>query len=474
MTSIDALPDDVLLAVFNSYASQIETRWGKPREEIWEKAWRSLVHVCRRWRRIVFGSPHHLDLRLVCSERTRTRDTLDVWPALPLVIRTGGNYGTGNVDDIIASLERSDRVCKISFANHPRSDFEVFFAEMQKPFPELTELDLSSTGETAAVVPDSFLGGSAPHLRFLALGHFLYPGLPKLLLSATHLVTLYLMDIPHSGYISPGAMATTLAALTSLETLSFRFNSPESSPDLESRRLPPSKRSVLPVLTTFWFKGVTEYLEDLVACIDAPQLNSLGITFFSDIVFDTPQLVQFINRTPVSEALEKARIVFWEHEDDTEAKFSSQTESGYGKFEVKVLCRGPDRQISSLEQLCTSCLPPLSMLQDLYIYGFVEDWTDSIESTLWLGLLHPSTAVKNLYLSEDFASLIAPALKELVQGRMTVVLPALQNILLEELESSGPVREGIGQFVAARQSAGHSIAISPWIDAEQDMVPIFL
>ena len=70
------------------------------------------------------------------------------------------------------------------------------------------------------------------------------------------------------------------------------------------------KCSVLPVLTTFWFKGVTEYLEDLVACIDAPQLNSLGITFFSDIVFDTPQLVQFINRTPVSEALEKARIVF--------------------------------------------------------------------------------------------------------------------------------------------------------------------
>jgi hypothetical protein len=374
------------------------------------------------------------------------------------------------VDDIIAALERSDRVCKISFANYPHSDFEVFFAEMQKPYPELTELDLSSTGETAAVVPDSFLGGSTPHLRFLALRHFLYPGLSELLLSTTHLVTLYLMDIPHSGYISPGAMITTLATLTSLETLSLRFKSPESCPDLESRRLP---FSVLPVLTTFWFKGVTEYLEDLVACIDAPQLNSLGITFFGDIVFDTPQLIQFVNRTPVSEAFEKARIVFWEHEDDTEAKFSSRTESGYGKFEVKVLCRGPDRQISSLEQLCTSCLPPRSMLRDLYIYGFVEDWNDSIESNLWLELLHPFTAVKNLYLSEDFASLIAPALQELVRGRMTAVLPALQNIFLEELESSGSVREGIGQFVAARQSAGHPIAISLWIDAEQDMVPVF-
>jgi hypothetical protein len=39
---------------------------------------------------------------------------------------------------------------------------------------------------------------------------------------------------------------------------------------------------------------------------------------------------------------------------------------------------------------------------------------------------------------------------------MTVVLPALQNMFLEgldSLESSGPVQEGIGQFVAARQSA---------------------
>ncbi|KAN0109365.1 hypothetical protein V8E52_009337 [Russula decolorans] len=33
-----------------------------------------------------------------------------------------------------------------------------------------------------------------------------FPGLPKLLLSATHLVQLWLANIPHSGYISPEAM----------------------------------------------------------------------------------------------------------------------------------------------------------------------------------------------------------------------------------------------------------------------------
>ena len=37
-----------------------------------------------------------------------------------------------------------------------------------------------------------------------------FPGLPKLLLSATHLVQLWLANIPHSGYISPDVMVAHL------------------------------------------------------------------------------------------------------------------------------------------------------------------------------------------------------------------------------------------------------------------------
>jgi hypothetical protein len=50
-----------------------------------------------------------------------------------------------------------------------------------------------------------------------------FPGLPNLLLSATHLVQ---RDIPHSGSFSPKAMLTALAVLTSLETLDIEFESP--------------------------------------------------------------------------------------------------------------------------------------------------------------------------------------------------------------------------------------------------------
>ncbi len=87
-------------------------------------------------------------------------------------------------------------------------------------------------------------------------------------------------------------------------------------------------------------------------------------------------------------------------------------------------------------------------------------WTnDAIEVTLWLELLRPFLAVKDLYLSKDFAPGIAAALQEIVG---TEVLPSLQSIFVEGLEASGPFQEDIGQFVAARELSGHPITISFW------------
>jgi hypothetical protein len=397
-------------------------------------------------------------------------DMLDVWPALPLVISCEYGGIIGRVDNIIAVLERSDRVCRIDLGNVQSLDLEMIWSAMQQPFPELTHLSLHSMSDTVPVVPDSFLGGSAPRLEYLKLTRIPFPGLPKLCLFATHLVDLHITEIPHSGYISPDTMATALSTLTSLEKLSFDFHSPRSCPDQASRRPPPSTRSVLPVLTMFWFKGVAEYLEDLVAHIDAPRLNKLYITFFNDTVFDIPLFMQFISRTPISRALQKAHVKLLYGGADLD--FSSQTSDDLS-LHVRILCRRLEWQLSSLEQVCTSCLPPLSMLEDLYIYDHLHwrpDWKDDIENGLWLQLLHPFTAVKNLYLSEQFALRIGPALQELVEGRTTEVLPALQNIFLDGLESSGSanVQEGIGKLVAARQVASLPIAVSSWANFDRD------
>ena len=216
------LPDDVLLAVFIDFCADEDELFKKEIE-----TWQTLVHVCRRWQCVVFGSPRRLNLQLVCGAKTPARDTLDVWPALPLVIQCFPGIGIENVDNIVAILEHSNRVRRINLLKVSRSDFENISAAMQVPFPELTHLDLWSYDEMR-VLPDSFLGGFAPCLRFLEFDGIPFPGLPNLLLSATHLVGLNLVRIPHSGYFSPETMATALSKLTSLQSLSLEFESPRS------------------------------------------------------------------------------------------------------------------------------------------------------------------------------------------------------------------------------------------------------
>ncbi len=449
MIRIDVLPDDVLLEIFDFYMDIIPSHGVKTKIEVWQ----SLVHVCRRWRSVVFGSPHRLNLRLVCTPETPASGTLDVWPPLPLLIKGDMSLSSG-ADNIIMALGQSSRVRQVKLWGLKDRQLDKVLAAMLVPFPDLTTLRLFSNGETPPVVPDSFLGGSAPHLRIFEWDGIPFPGLPKILLSATHLVKLYLDNIPHSGYISPEAMVGLLSMLSSLKALYLLFQSPpsQSRPDWESRRLPPSKRSVIPTLKYFVFKGVIEYLEDLVTYVDASQLDDFYVTFFNQIDFDGPRLAQFISRTSALGDY-KAHVEF----DDNTASVRFPSHSA-----IEVLCREPDWQLSSVAQVCNSCLPPRSMTEHLYIkhqYSRRVWKNDAIENSLWLELLLSFPALKNLYLSKDFAPGIAAALQEIVG---TEVLPSLQNIFVDGLEPSGPFRENIRQFVAARQLSGHPIAISNW------------
>ncbi len=453
MIRIDLLPDDLLLEIFDFYMDMIPLYGVKMKIE----AWHPLVHVCRRWRNVVFGSPRRLNLRLFCTAKTPARDTLDVWPTLPLLI-SGNMSLTSGADDIIVALGQSNRVCQVDLSGLEERQSDKVLAAMQVPFPQLTWLRLFSNSETPPAIPDSFLDGSAAHLRFFQLNGIPFPGLPKLLLSTTHLVELFLSNIPHSGYFSPETMVGLLSVLSSLESLYLRFQSPQSRPDWVNRRLPPSNRSVIPALKYFEFKGVIEYLEDLVTYIDAPQLGYFHIAFFNQIDFDGPRLAQFISHTPAL-GDDEAHVEF----DDSTAsvRLSSRSFTNM-KSAIEISCREPDWQLSSVAQICNSCLPPLSITEYLYIehrYSRLVWKNDAIEDILWLELLLPFPAVKNLYVSKDFAPGIVAALQEIVG---TEVLPSLQNIFVKGLEPSGPFQENIGQFVAARQLSGHAIAISVW------------
>ena len=252
--------------------------------------------------------------------------------------------------------------------------------------------------------------------------------------------------------------------LANLRSISIGFESPLSRPDRESRPPPPSTRTVLSALTRFVFDGASEYLEDLVAHVDAPLLDSIWITFFHQVVFDIPQFAQFMRRTTSFQALNEAHVYFDNY--GVQVGYHVPLTRTIGKMSgLRISCREMDQQFSSLAQVFTSFFPSIYMMEHLYIYEpryLSSQWQDDVKNTQWLEIFHPFTAVKNLYLSKVFASHIAPALQELVKERVTDVLPALECLLLEEFQPSGHVQEGIGKFVAARQLAGHPITVSFW------------
>ena len=449
--TVNMLPDNVLLEIFGSYlvGARIE-------------AWVPLVHVSRKWRRVVFGSPCHLNLRLECRARTPVRETLHVWPLLPIVISGNDNQEWG-VDNIIAALEHNDRVTGVELWSVQSSQMEKVVAAMQEPFPALTYLDLVSKDKTGPVIPDSFLGGCAPRLRSLSLGCVPFSSLPRLLVSATDLVNLSLCGIPRSGYISPEGMVAGLSTLAGLRSLWLEFE----SHDWESGNPPPPTRALLPALTHFEFKGFREYFEDLVARIDTPLLDDLNITFSDQFIFDTARLAQFISRTPKFNAPDEAYVKF----SNWDVSLTLPRRGTFdGTLHFAILCTDSLWQLSSLIQVCTSPLYQalIPTVEHLYILDaeFLRPcWKDDIngeERTQWLELLRPFTAVKDLYLYREFVPYFAATLQELGAESVAEVLPALQNILLEDPWLSGSVQEIIKHFVSLRRLSGDPIIVSLW------------
>jgi hypothetical protein len=458
--TIDMLPDVALLEIFDCYMDLF--RENKD-DEITAYKWSILVHVCQKWRSVIFGSPRRLDLQLFCSDTTPVKETLAVWPRLPIIIEQCNPQA--RMDNIIVALEHNDRVCRIDMVV-PNSQWEEVFAQMQQPFPALTDLSIQSNewwkdgpleNKIPSVVPELFLGGSAPGLQYLNLIRVPFPGLPKLLLSAAGLVSLRLWKIPHSGYISPKAMVRCLSTLPRLEDLLLEFKYPLYHPLRESRHpYPAPTRPALPALTCFQFEGASEYLDDLVARIDAPLLDSLHITFFHQLIFDTPQLAQFVARTPNIQPHVKASIDF----SDWYVQVTSVPTRTHPAFELGITRRQPDWQRLSLTQVCGSSFREafIATVEHLYIHDCSAYWPSDIEDSEWPAILRLFAAVKCFYLSWGLMSRIAPALQELAGE----VLPSLQKLFLTDLRPSLPVQGTIKEFVAARQLAGHPIAVSPW------------
>lgn len=294
--TIDTLTNEALLNIF--------TYCRKRHDDLLLGKGRALIDVCRRWRHIVFASPRQLDLQLSCNSKTPTRTSLDIWPPCPISVDYGcpDEENEEGEENIVAGLERSDRVIDVRLSDLTRPALKKFTAVMTVPFPALKELRLSSLDEIGLFLPATFLGEFAPSLQLFSLDGIAFRTIRRLLSSAHHLVDLHLTDIPINCHVPPHTMVACLSASPHLDcaAISFRPDRP-IIPYHGPNSRPPTTRTILPSLTYFDFEGDLKYMEDLVSRIDAPWLRRLLVRLFDEAVPghrpqrpEFPQLRQFI------------------------------------------------------------------------------------------------------------------------------------------------------------------------------------
>ncbi|KAI0288629.1 hypothetical protein BC826DRAFT_1188281 [Russula brevipes] len=259
-------------------------------------------------------------------------------------------------------------------------------------------------------------------------------------------------------------MAMSLSALTRLEMLKigFHWESPRPHPDQLSP--PRSTRTILPALNVFEFEGFSEYLEALISHTDAPLLRGLHIKFFSQPIFNTPQLCSLISHAEKLRSPSRACIRSQSYLVDI--SLTSAGHTPYPPFSLAILCQTPNQQVPCLTQVCNSPFFTLFNLERLEICEWrvtQPQWRVNARNTQWLELLRRFTTVKSLSLRlcKESAPRLVPALQELSGERIMDVLPALQSIFLSESLLSGPVEEALAHFLTVRQLSGHPVAVNP-------------
>ncbi|KAH9170323.1 hypothetical protein EDB89DRAFT_2072154 [Lactarius sanguifluus] len=454
-TTIDILPDHVLLEIFDFYLYRMNH---DALRLVWK--WHLLVHVCQRWRQIIFTSPRRLNLQILCTWRTPVRKNLGIWPTFPIVIdhgfseassRSTCSRGEGNV---IAALKHPNRVCYLDL-NVTGAQLGKMAKVMQEPYPVLKHLNISSKVGNVPVLPAKFLGGSAPRLQEVYLCGIPFPTLPTFLLSASDLIELDLHDIlpTASGYISPEAMVVGLAALPRLKNLTIEFQL--VTPRTDPIRPPPVTRTVLPALTDFQFQGAIEYLEDLAVQIDSPQLDRIHIYYLNQPVdFQVTQLPKFIDRSmgPRLTPFKHAGITFSGDRASFDIYCITNPRSILRPSITAISCDGIDWQVSHMAQVLGQFSATLSNVVHLTLEGLEDD--GQLEGSDWLHLLHPFSAMQTLHVSQELAAHVALSLEDITGAMITEVLPSLDSICL-----AGQPASSINKFVAARQLSDRPVTV---------------
>jgi len=389
--------------------------------------------------------------------------SLNCWPCLALFVKYGGSSplldppSQDDEDNIIAALKQSDRVSCVSLTVTRSLQAKLF--KIKKPLCNLEDLVLLSQNSVLLTLPDTFRWGR--YLRRLHLTRIIFPSFLQRLSFSRGLVDIQLHEISSMDHLPPEAFAAALSGTPQLQSLSLHFPS-TADYSAVTPPLAPGKLVVLSALTRLHFRGISEYLEDLVARISAPRLRNVEITLSSRLFVwhqcDLPKLGGFIDRIEMQKHHCQADIL-----SSRGVVSIAITQLGTSVcLKLQVICNPPSRwKMPCMGQICSHFTAILFHVEDVRI-GTTGPPDPQDFSTWspekWLEFIRRFRGAKRFHIAGDHSTEVVRALR-LSGGQREAVLPALHKLCVQEpLPHYEPMREAVVSFVLSCRLSGRFIA----------------
>jgi hypothetical protein len=122
--TIDTLPDDTLLYVFDFYVAQASD----------VEAWHTLVHVCRRWRDLFFRITTSPESANRMHKQNPSQGEAGYLATLPIVI---SSVDLETLHNIKGAFEHHDRVCYIEFVFGVCDTEDIYHSITRSVIPDI-------------------------------------------------------------------------------------------------------------------------------------------------------------------------------------------------------------------------------------------------------------------------------------------------------------------------------------------------
>ncbi|KAI0261344.1 hypothetical protein BC834DRAFT_972759 [Gloeopeniophorella convolvens] len=494
VVSIDVLPDEILLEIFDFWHLMVLEDKNDPlfSDVLTQGDWWILSIVCRRWRQILLGSPSRLRLCLHCN--SYTPDHILHFPySLPLLmadIEAGHPWDLGYAPRL---FEHMNRALKIALKGS-RYILAKLCAELVRSAPLLEHLvvETSTPGYVDTRLPSAFFNGSAPRLRRLRLDGIAIVDSPSFRAATARLVSLSVKlfrDLPVEHFLS---VLSHLPMLQELEVGNVEFAQEEMDWNIDSPPAPLAIRATLPRLSRLYLRTAYPWIALIVMSMEASSVTDLSIHPFilNAASCQLPSLSQLL--APTGEAstvtahfelgLVDCTVTLGAKASQVTMRFGDSSK-GYGQELGALAC--------ALGALAgeVATVGTLKFEGDLNVHrfptslpGFGEGFEDT--PTHWHEALSPLSAVQELLFPAEPSFVTVARLLSAESPAGTGLFPSLCYIGISDRPadlrasrrgkpSAGDIKDFVGAFtpfLEARESANRPVQLR--VDLEEQEVAV--